>query len=107
MEVIITMATIYGMVKFDGLVSKIRSIKLRYALSFLMYTVALGFSIYFRMKVLTIICIMVILGNILEIIWYMRLRKIRAKELEEEQRKQDEKDGVAYTLKESEYRELN
>lgn len=107
MEGIITVVALFSMLMFDKVVSKIRSIKLRYALSFLMYTVALGFSIYFRMKVLTIICIMVILGNILEIVWYMRLRKIRAKELEEEQREQDERDGVVYTLKESEYRELN
>lgn len=95
------------MQKFDEVVSKIRYEKLRYALNFIMYAIVLGASIYFKMKVLTTICIVVILSDVLKIIVITCCRKRRAKELEEERRKQDERDGVVYTLKETEYREVN
>lgn len=107
MKIIITIVALCGMQKFDEVVSKIRCERLRYTLNFLVYAVVLGASIYFRMKVLRAICIVVILSDVLKIITIARLRKKRAQELEEEQRQQDERDGVVYTLKESEYRELN
>ena len=100
---IVTMVTLCSFPKFDKVVSKIRSEKLRYALSFLVYTIVLGVSIYFRMKVLRAICILVILSDVLKIIAIVRLRQ----ELEEKQRQQDEKDGIVYTLNESEYQEIN
>lgn len=106
-EVIITIVALCSMQKFDEVVSKIRYEKLRYALNFIMYAVVLGASIYFKMKVLCTICIVVILSDVLKIIVIARWRKRSGKELEEEQRKQDERDGVVYTLKETEYREIN
>lgn len=104
MKEIITIVALCGMQKFDEVVSKIRCEKLRYALNFLMYAIVLVISIYFKMKLLPTICLMAILGDVLKII---ALRKKKAKEMEEEQRRKDERDGVVYTLKESEYREID
>lgn len=102
-KVIVTIVALCSLPKFDQVVSKIRSEKLRYTLSFLVYAILLGVSIYFRMKVLRAICILVILSDALKIIVNAHVRQ----ELEEKQRQQDKKDRIVYTLKESEYREIN
>lgn len=64
-------------------------------------------SIYLKAYVVASIFAIIILLYVSYLLVKAYLRKKKAKELEEEQRCKDERDGVVYTLKESEYRELN
>ncbi len=99
---------------FSTLVSKIRNNKVRIAMEILTKIPGLIMAVVFKCKILAFIFAINLFGSVYEVILVIVEAKIEMKYKKNEQmqeaerrKKQDEGDGVVYTLKENEFKVID
>lgn len=105
-QVIIIFITLWVAQKISEQISRLRSTKLQITLEIFFRIILMGFSIYFKMWLLTAINSLIVLVEIVGII--LLKEALRAlEEAEREKKRENERDGIVYVLSENEYREID